>query len=330
MNEPMVASISIALVLGGIQQAPVQLQRTSKAGEKLTYAVRSFLQLETRQMGLGTFIPETVNIDYDFTAEAVKEKADGIFDFRYKRPTMTVTDGETVDRGPKKTIEKSNFDLMITLSPINEFLEVKDLAKKDEKPKTSGGGLRAFGLRSVLRQDPQLGGFLGQFVSEIQRLALFIGSIDTAIDFQPKLNFTEVSVGDTWKRTATYSPQKLKSKNDKTVMQRLDYVYTYGGLVDSNGQKVHRVTAALEMKSDLVQFIKDNFDTESMNIGFKELSFVLKAKIDYDLDQKTGHTLRASAISDGGFRIVLSQFPEDPYVEQKLKGTTKLTLVSKK
>jgi hypothetical protein len=28
--------------------------------------------------------------------------------------------------------------------------------------------------------------------------------------------------------------------------------------------------------------------------------------------------------------VVLSQYPEDPYVEQRLKGTTRLTLVSKK
>ncbi len=325
----MIATFALALALGTAAQAPVLLQRTSKMGEKLSYSVRSFLQLETREIGLETFLPETVDIDYDFTIEAVKEKADGIFDFRYKRPLMTVTDGETVDRGPKKSVEKSNWDLMITVSPINEFLEMKDLSKKPDKPKTGGGGIRL--LHSLGKgQDPVLGGFLENFVSEVQRLALFIGSIDTAIDFQPKLNFTEVSVGDTWKRTATYSPQKLKSKNDKSVMQRLDYVYTYGGLVDSNGQKVHRITAVLEMNTDLIQFIKDNFETESSKLGFKELTFKMKAKIDYDLDAKTGHTLRAVANSDGGFRVVLSQYPEDPYVEQKLKGTTKLTLLSKK
>ena len=325
----MIANLLLAAAMMGPQQAPVLLQRTSTPGEKLSYTVRSFLQMETRRIGLETFIPETVDIDYDFTAVAEKTKADGIFDFHYRRPTMTITEGETVDHGPKKTVEKSNIDLLITLSPINEFLETKDLAKKVEKPK-SGGGLRVFGMRGGTRQDPALGGFLSEFISEIQRLALFIGSIDTAIDFQPKLNFTEVSVGDTWKRTATYSPQKLKSKNDKTVMQRLDYVYSYGGLVDSGGQKVHRVTATLEMNSDLVQFIKDNFDTDGVNIGFKELSFKLKAKIEYDLDVKTGHTLRAVANSDGGFKIVLSQYPEDPYMEQRLKGTTKLTLASRK
>lgn len=325
--------VALSLVFAQTQVSPVELQRTSVLGEKLTYAVRSFLQMETRQIGLETFIPETVDIDYDFTAVAEKAKPDGIFDFRYKRPTMTITEGETVDHGPKRTVEKSNIDLMITLSPINEFLEVKDMApKKDPKqgPPKSGGGLKLLGFRGVTPQEPVLGGFLGEFISEVQRLALFIGSIDTAIDFQPKLNFTEVAVGDTWRRTATYSPQKLKTKNDKTVMQRLDYVYTYRGIVESGGKKVQRVTAALEMNSDLLQYIKDNFQVEAEKLGFKEIMFKLKANIDYDLDVKTGHTLQGVAKSEGGFRVVLSQYPEDPYVEQRLKGTTKLTLVSKK
>lgn len=330
-----VPTLLLFSALAGAQDKPVQLQRTSKAGEKLAYSVKSYLQLETRQIGLDTFIPESLDIDYDFTAEAVASKADGIFDFRYKRPTMTITEGETVDAGPKKTIEKSNYDLMITVSPINEFLETKDLApkkpEKDPKKTGGGGGLRYSGNARPGLQDPSQigGGLIGQFVQEVQRLALFIGSIDTAIDFQPKLDFREVSKGDTWKRTISYSPQKLKSKGNKTVMQRLDYVYTYGGVVESAGKKVNRVTAELKMNSDLVQFIKDNFDTSQGAFPFKEITFELQAKIDYDLDLQTGHTLKAEANSEGGFKIVAIQYPEDPIVEQKLKGNTKLTLVKK-
>ena len=326
-------SLLVLTALAGVQEKPVQLQRTSKAGEKLSYSVKSFLQMETREIGLDTFLPDTVDINYDFTAEAVAAKADGIFDFRYKRPTMTVIEGETVDAGPKKIIEKPNFDLMITVSPINEFLETKDLSPKKPEPKKTGGGggTRNFKLRGAKLQDPGLmgGGLIGQFIQEVQRLALFIGSIDTAIDFQPKLDFREVSKGDTWKRTISYSPQKLKSKGNKTVMQRLDYVYTYGGVVDSSGKKVNRVTAELKMNSDLVQFIKDNFDTSQGPFPFKEITFELAAKIDYDLDLVTGHTLKAEANSQGGFKIVAIQYPEDPIVEQKLKGNTKLTLVKK-
>lgn len=326
----MVLPLLALAAMAGAQDKPVLLQRTTKAGEKLKYSVKSFLQLETREIGLDTFIPETVDIVYDFTADAVKEKADGIFDFHYKRPTMSVTDGETADSPRKTTVEKSNFDLMLTVSPINEFLEIKDLAPKPATPKkTGGGGIRPFGVKPIGQQDVVLGGFVGQFISEVQRLALFIGSLDNAIDFQPKLDFREVSPGDTWKRTVSYSPQKLQSKNGKTVMQRLDYVYTYKGVVESGGQKVNRVSAALKMSSDLVQYVKDNFDVSEVKFGFNELSFHLDAQIDYDLDLKTGHTLKALAKSDGGFRIVVTQYPDDPIVEQKLKGTTKLTLVSK-
>lgn len=318
------ALLAIA-AMGGVQDAPIQLQRLSQPGEKLAYTVKSFLALETRGLGLDTFLPQTVDINYDFSVEATKAKADGIFEFRYKRPIMTVVEGETVDHGPVKTVEKTNYDLLLTISPINEFLDSKDLSAKD--PKKAGGGLLRTLQPATASKRPQ-DSFMEGFIDEIQRLALFIGSIDSAIDFQPKLDFREVAKGDTWKRTVSYSPQKLKSKNDKTVMQRLDYVYTYGGVVEVGGQKVHRVTAALKMKTDLVDFIKDNFEVEG-GIPYKEMSFQLQATIDYDLDFKTGHTLRGIAKSEGGFKVVSTQYPDDPLVEQRLKGTTKLTLVKK-
>jgi len=300
----------------------VLLQRTSKAGEKLNYAVRSRLVTETQEIGTTTFIPSIIEIGYDFTAEATGTKPDGIYDFRYKRPTMNITEGD------EKTVEKTNFDLMITLSPINEFLEVKDLTpKKADKPGTKG--LRAFQPTGPVGQDVVMGGVIGQFISEIQRLALFIGSIDTAIDFQPKLDLREVSKGDTWKRTVSYSPQKLASKNNKSVMQRLDYVYTYDGVVDAGGQKVHRVVATLDMKADLLQYIRDNVDLTKATLHFSDISFNLKARIEFDLDLKTGHTLKADAKSEGGFKIAVTEYPDDPLIEQKLRGSTTLKLVKR-
>lgn len=312
----------LALVaLAPTNESAVLLQRLSKPGEKLKYNVASRLITETQSIGITTFIPEIIEIDYDFTAEATTTKPDGIFDFRYKRPTMNINDGE------EKTVEKADLDLMITLSPINEFLEVKDLAPK--KPPAKGGGSLRLALPSGTPQDIILGGILGQFVDEIQRLALFIGSLDSAIDFQPKLDFREVAKGDTWRRTVGFSPQKLATKGNKTVMQRLDYVYTYDGLVDSGGAKVHRVVANLEMDSNLLQFMKDNVDLSRVSVHFNEITFKLKAQINFDLDAKTGHTVRAEAKSEGGFKIVASEYPDDPYVEQKLKGTTIMKLVSR-
>lgn len=319
----MIAALAlIAAWVPTTTDAPVLLQRTSKAGEKLNYAVRSRLVTETQEIGTTTFIPSIIEIGYDFTAEATGTKPDGIYDFRYKRPTMNITEGE------KTSVEKTNFDLMITLSPINEFLEVKDLTpKKADKPGTKG--LRTFAPSGSATQDIVMGGVIGQFISEIQRLALFIGSIDTAIDFQPKLDLREVSKGDTWKRTVSYSPQKLASKNNKSVMQRLDYIYTYDGVIEAGGQKVHRVTATLDMKADLLQYIRDNVDLTKATLHFSDISFNLRAKIEFDLDLKTGHTLKADAKSEGGFKIAVTEYPDDPLVEQKLKGATTLKLVKR-
>jgi hypothetical protein len=318
----MMTALLLLAAIGVSTDAPVQLQRTSKPGEKLDYSVRSYLVTETQSIGVTTFIPSTVDIAYDFTAEATGTKPDGIYDFRYKRPTMNI------EEGGKKTVEKPNFDLLITLSPINEFLEVKDLTPKKPAAKP-GGGLFAVAPVGVAGQQGALGGILGQFVSEIQRLALFIGSIDSAIDFQPKLDIREVSKGDSWRRTVSYSPQKLASKDGKMVMQRLDYVYTYDGIVESGGQKVHRVVATLDMKTDLLQFIRDTVDLSKMAVHFNEIGFQLKAKIDFDLDLKTGHTIKADAKSEGGFKIVVTEYPDDPYIEQKLRGHTVLKLVRK-
>ncbi len=39
------------------------------------------------------------------------------------------------------------------------------------------------------------------------------------------------------------------------AVQRLDYVYSYDGVVDSNGQKVHRVTAKLNLDTDAAPYI---------------------------------------------------------------------------
>jgi hypothetical protein len=150
------------------------------------------------------------------------------------------------------------------------------------------------------------------------------------MDFQPKLPLFEVSKGETWHETVSYAPQKLKSKNNKTVMQRLDYAYTYDGVVESGGVKVHRVSAKLVIKADMTQFLKDNYDAESLaDLGLKEISYQLDANVLYDIDMKTMRTLKGVGESKGGFKIVVTQYPEDPIIDQKLTGKTTLKMVTK-
>jgi hypothetical protein len=321
----MVLPLLVAAIIAPQDQA-IALNRVNKAGEVQKYKVLSHLQIEQKQIGMENFLPEDVDLNYDFTIDVKKEKADGIVEALYKRPNITEIDGETADHGSITHVEKLNWLYKLDLSPINKLIAMEDQTPKEkEKPKSGSGGLRIVASAGPLK--PIQGDFIGQFIGELHRLAIFIGSIDSSMDFQPKLPLFEVNKGDTWKETVSYSPQKLNTKGGKTVMQRLDYVYTYGGIVESNGVKVYRITSTLNMNADMAQFIKDNIGQAAfVDSGLKDLNFNLSAKIDYDLDLATRKTLRAEGTSTGGFKIVVTQYPEDPVIEQKLKGRTVMTL----
>lgn len=315
--------LTLALIASSPDDA-VNLNRVNKPGEIQKYKVFSHLNIEQKQLGMDYFLPEKFDMNYDFSLDVKKEKADGIVEAIYKRPTMTQIEGETGESEAKTKVEKVDIQLKVDLSPINKLLNIVDLSPKKDDPKKKDGlwmGSRPAGI------SPVQGDFLGSFIGELQRLALFVGSIDSSMDFQPKLPLFEVTKGETWKETVSYSPQKLKSKSGKTVMQRLDYVYTYEGVVESKGIKVHRISATLDMNADMAQFMKDNMGAAEFSAsGLKEISFALKAKIDYDLDLQTRRTLRAEGNSEGGFKIVVTQYPDEPVVEQKLKGKTTMTL----
>lgn len=323
------ATLSVLALLAGAQGAPVKLQRSFTKGQKLNYEVKSTMNIESRQFGLDTWIPEDLDIQYKYSLEVVQNKPDGIVDLKYLRPTMTEIEGETADSPPKSRVEKVNMDLLLTLSPMNEILKIQDLAKKPEAKKPGGGGLRALASPSLVPGEAQLGGMLGQFVSEIYRLSLFLGPLDSSMDFAPRLPFDDVAPGDTWKRTVGYTPQKLNgTKDGKVAVQRLDYTYTYKGIVDSNGKKVHRVTAALDVKTDLAEFIHQTYDVKSNETGLKEIPLEFKGEILFDLDLKTMQTLRAVGTSQGGFKLSINQVKDRPVIEQKLKGRTVLRLLN--
>lgn len=318
----------IAVVVAAASPQAITLNRVNKGGEIQKYKVLSRLNIEQKQIGMDYFLPERFDLNYDFTLEVKKEKVDGIVEALYKRPTMTQVQGETAEAPSKSTVEKVNMQYKIDLSPINKLLAMEDLSPKKPdpaKPATGGGGLRLMSPNMIL--SPVQGSMISSFIGELQRLALFVGSLESSMDFQPKLPLFEVSKGDTWKETVSYSPQKLKSKSGKTVMQRLDYTYVYDGIVESKGIQVHRITATLDMNADMAQFIKDTMGpAEFAASGLKELRFNLKAKIDYDLDINSRKTLRAEGNSEGGFKIVVTQYPDEPVAEQKLKGKTTMTL----
>lgn len=304
---------AILAALSLLGQQPTTLARIYASGEKNQYEVLSHLQVESRQKGLETWIPSDIDLNYKFTTQVTALLPDGVAKVHYLRPTVTQIYGETFDEPAKTTVDKLNLNYELTVSPANEILNQFDAGKKVGKWSSS-----------AMKGQQDLGAFLGQFVSELYRLSVFAGSLDNALDFSPKFPLTSVKVGDTWKRTVGYQPQKLKGKGDMAV-QRIDYVYTYKGLVDSSdGRKVVRVSASLAINSDLAAFATQ---LAGQDTGLKEMPLKLNSGIDFDLDPKTMKTLSAAATSEGSFRIVLSESPDVPYEEVKMKGQTNFKLI---
>ncbi|MEA2552672.1 MAG: hypothetical protein QOJ65_848 [Fimbriimonadaceae bacterium] len=319
----MIVPTLLALSLLQADAKPAMLSRVFAPNQKYTYDVKSHLQLENRQRGLDTFMPEDFDMNYTFTAEVQQSKADGIVVLHYQRPTMTQIQGETWNSQPQSKVDKVNLDYLLTVSPINEILETIE----QKKPAAKIPPKKAKWMTGITVQG---GNPIGQFIGEMYRLSLFIGPVDSALDFAPKLPFTEVKPGDTWKRTIGYQPQKLKDKDGKSVVQRLDYTYTYRGPVQVNGKTFQRVTADLDLKTDLAEWAKQFMPEGDASDGpqLSKLPLNLKGTIEFDLDPKTFNTVAARASSEGGFQVFLSDAPKDPLFETRLRGTTTMSLRS--
>ncbi len=310
---PLLASC-LLLALGQAPAKPVELLRKFTKGESASYNVVSDLTVESRAGSLNTFIPEDIGIRYSFTTEVLSLGTDGIAKIRYKRPTLTEIQGETFDAPPKPKIEKLNQDYLITLSPINEVIDHKDMAPPKKAMARWAGAFQG-------------GSPIGQFVGEVYRLALFIGPVESSLDFSPKLPLDEVSVGDTWKKTVGYQPQSLKGTSKKAV-QRLDYVYTYQGVKSVNGKPVIRIDGALDLDTDLGAFVNQLLGVEAEKSGLKSIPLTLKGRIAFDLDPKSLRTIRAVGTTEGQFKVFLAAQPDEPIAEERLKGTSTMKLVS--
>lgn len=325
-----ISAILAGALLQGANAKPVTLDRVFKKGEKAEYKVLSSLQLQTRQGELDTFMPEDIDFRYNFTYEVTEVRPGGYAVLRYKRPTMIQTDGETVDSPPKDRVIKSNLDYLLTLSPINEITDTKDMAKKEpekkptSKPPAKGKG----GLSYASPLGTGAAQFDSSFLQEIYRLALFIGSLDSAMDFSPKLPLDEVTVGEKWQKTVGYSPQIVKGSSEKQAVQRLDYTYEYTGLKTINGKPFETISATLNLDTDIAPFIHQISNMTPTQTGLKEWKLKLDAKIDFRLDPKTRRTVRADAVSSGGMELRLTRDSRLPYVEQKINGKTTMVLVS--
>jgi hypothetical protein len=294
---------------------PVTLSRIFAANEKNTYRVHSKLQIQSRQEGLQVWIPEDLDLIYQFSTEVVRMKADGVVDMRYRRPSVTEIEGETFDAPPVRRNIPLNMDMLLTVSPLNRILDskpfVRPRAARFMRPAQAG----------------QEGTVFGDMLGEIYRLSVFVGSMDSSLDFAPPLPISEVKPGDTWQSTVSYQPQRARGQT-KPVVQRLDFTYTYQGVVQSGSRKVHRVQGVLSLNTDLAEFFHTTLEASKAETGLSKLPLTLKATVQYDLDLKTCRTLAIRANSNGGFQIFTTESPDEPVLEQKLTGVTTMSPVA--
>ena len=308
------------------QTNEVELARTFVTGQTQTYEVKSHILTESRSASMSFFMPEEFDVNYRFTVKIEEAKQDGFANLVYERPTMNFIEGETADHPPRTTVEKSALKYRLNLSPINELTGVTDLNPKKPKDSKDGKGLQVFGTGGKIVQDAGI----SRMIQELHSLAMFIGNLDSSLDFSPKLPLDSVKPGSTWKRTVSYQPRELKG-TDKQAVQRLDYTYTYEGLVTNDqGKKVHRILGALELDTDAAKFINQLMDMKPEQTGLKELRLQLTTKIVFDLDDVTKTTVSAIADSKGGFKIVTTEVTDGPAFEEKMSGKSVLRLVSVK
>jgi hypothetical protein len=330
----MTSVLAFALFLPGSpgQAKPIELLRKFTAGEKLSYFARAQFTQEQRSGSLQTMLPADEEISYRFSLNVQKVKADGIAEILYLRPTMEIVEGDTADSAAKKTVEKLDLKFLLDVTPINEVVAQKDL-NPPKKPKDKDAQLLRTLGEKVRKQGTQADGvalsLLFSFVGEIQRLAFFVGPLDSGLDIAPTFSFDEVTVGSTWKKTVGYSPQKLKGQGNKQAVQRLDYTYTYMGVMkNKEGKDVQRIQGKVKLATDLIEYARQLVGGSASTSFFKSVPLNFEGTIDFDLDMTTLHMTKAAAVSTGSFAIELKGV-DQAYLENKFRGRTSVKLESR-
>jgi hypothetical protein len=305
---------------------PIELYRTFEKGKTYNYSVRTHLQSESREVGQNTFIPEDVDINYDFNYKILDVQSSGIAKVLYQRPVISQIDGETANRGPVTTKLPLDWKMELDLSPINAVTGVKDLSKGDNtnyqwlKPAVP---MRSFSSMSPMeRQD-----IVSQFVSELQRLVLFIGGLDSSLDFSPRLPLGEVEVGEKWRQTMSYQPMEIKGSGGQFEVQRLDMDLVFNGMKEKNGVKYASISGLLKLDTDAAKYINQAMRMTANQSGLSKLPMKLETKIEFELDPKTYTTRRATSSSVGNWSIFISGF-NDAYQEENINGKASIVLNS--
>lgn len=317
----MLSSLIATVVLAPLtSQDTTELYREFTKGESWNYTVKAHLLTDNAELGRSA-LPSTIDFVYDWSATVKSVDEAGFAKVEYKRPFITQIEGETEDSGPRSTKIPLDMHVEMQLSPINEITDVKEI----EKPKgKSGGGITRF-VRSMEAAgfSPRTALQLGGFQQDLYQMALFIGSMETALDFNPKLPLDSIAVGETWKKTVSYQPQALKGSKEQAV-QRLDMEYKYDGIMDVNKVKVHRISATIKLDTDAALYINQMMGTTPGQSGLKSFPLQLDSKIEFDLDLKSKKTLRAEANTVGHWSIFQSGINQ-AVVTEDLKGRATMT-----
>lgn len=320
----------LALTVVAAQSPPaVQLKHIYVKGMRSAYSVDANLEIEARAGILATFLPHDLEFKYNFYTNTVGVNG-GVASIRYDRPSITEISGATPDSDPVPHTEVLNLRGLLQLSAINEILDYQDQTPKKGKAAAASDEV-GIEIRSMSDSPEQerADEFVAPFIQDMERLSVFIGGFDGSLDLEPRFSLDAVKVGDSWKRTVSYQPQKLASKAGKTVNQRLDLTYTYKGSMQSRGHIIQRVHGEIKLDTDLAKYVNDLFDATPERTGLKAIPTKLTIEMDFDLDPKTFQTLYATTKSDGSFKV-FGTTGQDAEVEQNIHGTSVMKLLSNK
>lgn len=305
------------------QPAPVLVNRVFKKGEVDTYRMNALLVIEMREPGLETYMPMEVGYEYSFTTSVSALDADGNATMRYERGPTVRIDGAYGSTPERRVRESDGFKMDLVVTPINEFIKAEEV-----KPPAKPAPRKTNTLRAMMQQGPgqqitdQL---MGQYIMDLYRLSLFVGSFESSFDFTPKFLDSPIRVGRTWRSTISYQPQRLAGTNRQAV-QRLDMVYRYDGPMTVNGKPIQRVSATLGLDTDMAPFIAQTYGIPANQNPFRAMRMKFDSKLTFDLDPKTFKTIRARSDSTGN--ILVETKADGVIAERRLTGESNFQLVS--
>lgn len=324
----LINTIIATLAVAGAQDAPVILERKFTAGERLVYQFNTKTYSDDRDYNYDMFLPSTEEYSYTATTDVLEVKPSGMVVCRWVVTNGLYIVGENSFRDEVRTKDKEGADFRIEVSFINDILDMRD--NRPPKPEKKPAPSQADWMRVLMNAavQPSLDQWVGQYVAPIKQLSAFVGGPISGLDFAPKLPLDEVKVGDTWKKTVGFSPQKLRNDKDKKMaVTRLDYTYTYRGMVEQNGKKFLKITSSCILKTDVNDFLGQLMgSTEDSPMSKAPLNW--EAKVEYLLDPNTLHTVSVDASSEGKFEMWVKEIKEQAYSESVLKSKASYRLVS--